>query len=70
MHAVMTGKDRIIHLHRRDPQEALTRLNRITGLRFARWPESLLEHAVSENPQAETVDSNSLPSPSAEVSSA
>lgn len=70
MHAVMTGKDRIIHLHRRDPQEALKRLNRITGLRFASWPESLLEHAVSETPQAETADSNSLPPPSAEVSSA
>lgn len=66
----MTGKDRNIHLHRRDPQEALTRLNRITGLRFANWPESLLEHAVSETPQAEIDDSNSLPSPSAEVSSA
>ncbi|MFV9682964.1 hypothetical protein ACNFD4_09760 [Pseudomonas sp. NY15367] len=66
----MTGKDRIIHVHRRDPQEALTRLNRITGLRFASWPESLLEHAVSETPQAEIDDSNSLPSPSSEVSSA
>jgi hypothetical protein len=32
----------VIHLHRRDPQEALERLNRITGLHFARWPESLV----------------------------
>ncbi|MDR8017338.1 hypothetical protein [Ectopseudomonas guguanensis] len=66
----MTGKDRVIHLHRRDPQEALTRLNRITGLRFARWPESLLEHAVSESLQPEAADASSQPSPSAEVSSA
>lgn len=35
----------VIHLHQRDPQEALERLNRITGLHFARWPESLVPHA-------------------------
>jgi hypothetical protein len=45
----MTGrKDKVIHLHRRDPQGALTRLNRITGLHFARWPESLLAHAEQD----------------------
>lgn len=33
---------KVIHLHRRVPQEALERLNRITGLHFARWPESLV----------------------------
>ncbi|SFO96925.1 hypothetical protein [Pseudomonas borbori] len=33
---------KVIHLHQRDPQEALERLNRITGLHFARWPESLV----------------------------
>lgn len=37
-----TTKGRVIHLYRRDPQEALVRLNRITGLRFAHWPESLV----------------------------
>lgn len=37
-----TTKGRVIHLYRRDPQQALERLNRITGLRFARWPESLV----------------------------
>lgn len=47
----MTGrKHSVIHLHQRDPQEALTRLNRITGLRFARWPESLLDHVAPEAP--------------------
>lgn len=52
-HAVMTGRNNVIHLHRRDPQEALARLNRITGLHFARWPESLLEQVAPENlPQA------------------
>lgn len=35
---------KVIHLHQRDPQEALERLNRITGLHFARWPESLVSH--------------------------
>lgn len=51
----MTGrKDKVIHLHRRDPQGALTRLNRITGLHFARWPESLLTHAEQDaQPPAE-----------------
>ncbi|ARS48263.1 hypothetical protein N7333_01320 [Pseudomonas sp. GD04158] len=47
----MTGKTKVIHLHRRDPQEALTRLNRITGLQFARWPDSLLAHVAPENLQ-------------------
>ena len=52
-HAGMTGRNKVIHLHRRDPQDALERLNRITGLRFARWPESLLEQVAPENlPQA------------------
>jgi hypothetical protein len=37
-----TTKGKVIHLYRRDPQEALERLNRITGLRFMRWPESLV----------------------------
>ncbi|MBS7663330.1 hypothetical protein I0D00_15480 [Pseudomonas lalucatii] len=37
----MTTKGKVIHLSRRAPEEALERLNRITGLRFARWPESL-----------------------------
>lgn len=70
MQAVMTGKDKVIHLHRRDPQEALTRLNRITGLRFARWPESLLEFAVSECSQAEADVQDERPLHSPEVSSA
>ncbi|TWC38663.1 hypothetical protein FBY03_106162 [Pseudomonas sp. SJZ079] len=34
---------RVIYLYQRDPQEALERLNRITGLRFAHWPESLVQ---------------------------
>jgi hypothetical protein len=34
---------KVIHLYQRDPQEALERLNRITGLRFAHWPESLAQ---------------------------
>lgn len=35
---------KVIHLHQRDSQEALERLNRITGLHFACWPESLVPH--------------------------
>lgn len=32
----------VVHLHRRVPQEALERLNRLTGLKFSNWPESLV----------------------------
>lgn len=67
--AVMTVKNRVIHLHRRDPQEALERLNRITGLHFARWPESLLEHVVAENLQPDADDSSPRAAPSPGVSS-
>ena len=43
----MTAKrSAVIHLHRLDPDEALERLNRITGLRFAQWPESLVRSAA------------------------
>ena len=48
-----TTKGRVIHLYQRDPQEALERLKRITGLRFARWPESLAQapDAAEQRPQ-------------------
>lgn len=36
-----SSKNKIVPLQPRDSEEALERLNRITGLRFARWPESL-----------------------------
>ncbi|WP_430765354.1 hypothetical protein [Pseudomonas citronellolis] len=35
-------QNKVVHLHQRDPQSALERLNRITGLQFSSWPESLL----------------------------
>lgn len=35
-------QNKVVHLHQRDPQNALERLNRITGLQFSSWPESLL----------------------------
>ncbi|AGI25446.1 hypothetical protein H681_17895 [Pseudomonas sp. ATCC 13867] len=47
---------KVVHLHQRDPQSALERLNRITGLQFSSWPESLLPVAQGEasgvSPQA------------------
>ncbi|MFZ3153104.1 hypothetical protein [Pseudomonas sp.] len=43
-----TGK--VIHLYQRDPQEALERLNRITGLHFSSWPQSLVNSSSSEQP--------------------
>ncbi|WP_339522030.1 hypothetical protein [Pseudomonas sp. EA_35y_Pfl2_R111] len=41
-------KGKVIHLYQRDPQEALERLNRITGLRFSSWPQSLVNSRPSE----------------------
>lgn len=56
----MTAKrSAVVHLHRLDPDEALERLNRITGLRFAQWPESLVrpvaEGAVGEDGVSDTL---------------
>lgn len=50
-----SSKNKIVPLQPRDSEEALERLNRITGLRFARWPESLAalaRQAVEENEPA------------------
>ncbi|MEX6500949.1 hypothetical protein AB5S05_02650 [Pseudomonas sp. 25A3E] len=48
----MTTKGRVVYLYRRDPQQALGRLNRLTGLRFSRWPESLVPlPEVEEHPR-------------------
>ena len=48
------SKGKVIHLHQRDPQEALERLNRITGLRFSRWPQSLVDTSISEDQTSAT----------------
>lgn len=50
-----TCGQRVIHLDQRDPQEALERLNRVTGLRFRQWPESLLAYVESQEGSGETV---------------
>ncbi|WP_137820595.1 hypothetical protein [Pseudomonas sp. 2FG] len=39
-------KGKVIHLQQWDPQQALARLNRLTGLRFAQWPESLVQQSL------------------------
>lgn len=67
----MSGrKSKVLHLHRRDPQEALTRLNRITGLRFARWPESLLAYVEADGQSQKEVEAPQPAPVSPEVSSA
>ncbi len=39
----MDGKrSTILYLHQRAPDAALEALNRLTGLRFTQWPESLV----------------------------
>lgn len=35
----------VIHIKKRHPETALENLNRLTGLDFRSWPESLLDHA-------------------------
>lgn len=41
-------KDKLVHLHERAPQRALEGLNRVTGLTFRHWPESLVPVVVQE----------------------
>ena len=65
----MTSKSSVIHLHQHDPQEALAKLNRITGLRFARWPESLLAQVAPEHRVQDADDASQQPPASPEVSS-
>ncbi|MBA1274453.1 hypothetical protein [Stutzerimonas azotifigens] len=38
----MKVQGNVIHLHQRVPGSALESLNRLTGLNFSRWPESLV----------------------------
>ncbi|HSC83293.1 MAG TPA: hypothetical protein VLC30_06705 [Pseudomonas sp.] len=47
-------KGKVVPLLPRESDEALERLNRITGLRFARWPQSLvpLARQAAEEPEA------------------
>lgn len=43
---VMNGKrSTILYLHQRAPDAALEALNRITGLQFVQWPESLVDRS-------------------------
>ncbi|MDN6858543.1 hypothetical protein QO207_18275 [Pseudomonas sp. CAN2814] len=41
-------QNNVVHLHQRDLTSALERLNRITGLHFSSWPESLLPSVAPE----------------------
>ncbi|GLK91399.1 hypothetical protein [Pseudomonas turukhanskensis] len=44
-----TGKKQgtVVALQHSHPEQALEGLNRITGLNFARWPESLVPHTAA-----------------------
>ena len=43
----------VIALQHSHPEQALEGLNRITGLNFARWPESLVPPVAQVEPDAE-----------------
>lgn len=58
----------VVALQHRHPEQALEGLNRITGLNFSRWPESLVVHTSAELQQdaapefpAERVTCNGVP---------
>lgn len=57
-----SADNKVIHLHERDVEGALERLNRITGLSFARWPQSLAPQQTQEQP-VQTVENNAEPTP-------
>lgn len=45
----MNGKrSTILYLHQRAPDAALGALNRLTGLRFTHWPESLVDRSRTQ----------------------
>lgn len=49
---------RILKLSTLRPDEALENLNRLTGLDFQHWPESLLEGPVSSAPALEAASNS------------
>lgn len=48
--AVKTERNTVIHLHQRAPELALQSLNRLTGLTFSHWPESLVLLCKQDEP--------------------
>ena len=45
----MNGKrSTILYMHQRAPDAALEALNRLTGLRFTQWPESLVDRSRTQ----------------------
>ncbi|MCY1510254.1 hypothetical protein D9M68_446260 [compost metagenome] len=47
MKAMGRAKDKLVQLHEHAPQRALDGLNRVTGLKFHHWPESLAPRVAS-----------------------
>ena len=60
------SKGKVIYLHQRDPLEALERLNRITGLHFSCWPQSLCsdQERVPQPSLQPTAGTDNLPAAS------
>lgn len=49
-------QNNVVHLHQRDLTSALERLNRITGLQFSSWPESLLPSVSQDSAESVAVE--------------
>ncbi|EIK52139.1 hypothetical protein YO5_10405 [Stutzerimonas stutzeri TS44] len=45
-----TERNTVIHLYQRVPELALRSLNRLTGLSFSHWPESLVALCAQDEP--------------------
>ncbi len=57
----MNGKrSTIVYLHQRAPDAALASLNRLTGLCFTQWPESLVQRAGTPDTQ-QPIEDEPLP---------
>lgn len=55
------AKDNLVQLHEHAPQRALDGLNRVTGLKFRHWPESLAPMAAplgEREPEPSLVEGN------------
>ncbi|MCY1271414.1 hypothetical protein D9M68_294560 [compost metagenome] len=56
-----TPSSRVVRLQQWNPERALEDLNRITGLSFARWPESLVAAGATNGAEEERVADRANP---------
>ncbi|ASK35092.1 hypothetical protein [Alloalcanivorax mobilis] len=57
---------KIVRIEKRHPEAALENLNRVTGLEFERWPESLLDCVEQDGVERGNTPSDESPGEAAE----